>query len=384
MRSYSVPSRVVVDLDALRDNVVALRDACAPGAALMAVVKADAYGHGLLPVARAALAAGATWLGVAHLESALTLRDAGIDAPVLAWLHVPSSHGELVEAVGAGVDLAAGSSEMVGRLAAAAREAGTTARVHLKIDTGMARNGVLPGDAAELARLAGATGVLDVVGAWSHLAVADEPDDPFTTEQHDLLTGAVADIEAALGRPLEVVHLANSAALLTRPDTHHDLVRAGIALYGYPPVPGGPELRPVLGLETEVALVKDVPAGTTVGYGRTRTLDAPTRLALVPAGYADGLPRAASDRLTLRIATAAGDVLARQVGRICMDQLVVALPAGADVRPGDVAHVIDRDPTAGGSTAEQWAEAAGTISYEILTSVTARIPRTHLGEGDPR
>lgn len=382
-RPYRVPTRVVVDLDALRHNVAALR-AAAPEAAFMAVVKADAYGHGLLPVARAALEAGADWLGVAHLESALTLRDAGVTAPILAWLHVPSSHDELVTAMRYGIDVAAASEEAVERLAAAARVAGTTARVHVKIDTGMSRNGVLPAGVAPLVAAAERSGVLDVVGAFSHFAVADEPADQFTDAQLHLFRRAASEIETVLGRPLALRHIANSAGLLAHPGSHLDLVRGGIAMYGFPPVAEAPDLRPVLGVETEVALVKDVPAGATVSYGRTRTLLAPTRLALLPIGYADGLHRTASDTLLIRIATAGGDVLGHQVGRICMDQTVLALPDGADVRPGDIAHVIDRDRRLGGATADAWAAAAGTISYEVLTSVTPRIPRTHLGEGDPR
>ena len=259
----------VIDLDAIRHNVRRLADAASP-AKVMAVVKADAYGHGALPVARAALQAGASWLGVAHISEALGLRAAGIDAPLLAWLHTTDSN--FGAAVAAGVDIGCSGWELE-RIVAAAREQERPARVHLKVDTGLGRNGATPeawdrlvGEAVEYQD----QGLLRVVGIFSHLAVADEPDRPETDDQLAAFREALAVAEDA-GVDAEVRHLANTPATLSRPDTHFDLVRVGLGMYGLSPFEGQTSaelgLRPAMTLRTLVSQCKAVPAGQGVSYG---------------------------------------------------------------------------------------------------------------------
>jgi alanine racemase len=367
-------AEIRVDLGAIRHNVARLRSGTS--AEVMAVVKADGYGHGMVPVARAALQAGATWLGVATVDEALALRAAGIEAPVLAWLLAPGL--PLHPAVRAGVDLSAGSRELLAEVVAAGREAGRPARVHLEIDTGLNRGGAKPADRValiEAAAKAQADGELDVVGFWSHFACADVPGHPSIdaqlAEYHDALR-----VAARAGISPRYRHLANSAAALIRPDSHFDLVRAGIAVYGLSPVPGERfGLRPAMTLRARVTLAKRVPAGEGVSYGHTYTTSAPTTLAVVPLGYGDGLPRHASN---------AGPVLLggrrRTVaGRVCMDQIV--LDCGDDaVRAGDVA-ILFGPGDRGEPTADDWADAVGTINYEIVTRIGGvRVPRMYDGE----
>jgi alanine racemase len=373
-----LPSRAVVDLDAFAANVEALR-AQAPSALMMTVVKADGYGHGLLPVARAALAGGADWLGVAQLGEALALRAAGIEAPLLAWLYTP---GEDLDApLCAGVDLGVSSMWALREVAEAARRTGRTARVHVKVDTGLARGGLLPADLpallAEVGRLQ-ADGVVAMVGAFSHLACADTPGHPSIQAQVDCFTEALA-VVARAGIRLELRHLANSAALVTRPDTHFDLVRAGIASYGLTPVPvlGGPErfgLTPVMTLKGRLAGVKDVPAGTAVSYGHTYVTSRDTRLGLVPLGYGDGIPRSASGVGPMSV----GGQRHTIAGRVCMDQVVLDLGPDSPARPGD--EVIVFGPAAtGGPSAQEWADVTGTISYEIVTRIGVRVTKEYVG-----
>jgi alanine racemase len=377
----ALPAQADVDLDALRSNVKALAER-SPGAEVMAVVKADAYGHGLLPCARAARQGGAGWLGVAQLSEALALRAAGDTGRLMSWLHVPGD--AFAEAVAGDIDLSAGGTWAVDEIAAAARAVGRTARLHLKIDTGLARGGATPQDWAELvdaARRAEAEGAIRLVGVWSHMVWADVPDHPTSFRQIEVFTEAVRVAEAR-GADLEVRHLANSAAALTTPAAHFDLVRPGLAVYGLSPVPqvGGPErfgLRPVMTLRGRVALVKRVPGGTGVSYGHAYTTPRDTTLALVPLGYADGLPRSAENAGPLQVAGRRHHV----AGRVCMDQVVVDLgdrPDVGDVREGDPV-VVFGDATRGEPSAQDWAEAAGTISYEIVTGVGSRVPRTYRG-----
>lgn len=380
------PARAVVDLDAVRGNVRALRDA-APGAAVMAVVKADAYGHGLLPVARAALAAGATWLGVAQPAEALALRAAGITARTFAWLYPPGA--PLIELVAADVDVSVHAPWAVEEVAAAARAAGRPARVHLKVDTGLGRSGVLPVDLPEiLVRLVAlqSDGLLELVGVWSHLAFADEPDHPTVRGQADVFDRAV-DLAERAGAHLEVRHLANSAATLTTPRVHHELVRPGIAVYGLSPVPqlGGPEaygLRPAMTLEARLATVKAVPEGQGVSYGHAYRTTRPTLLGDVPLGYADGIPRHASGTqdapgAPLRVGSGPAARTLHVTGRVCMDQLMVDLGPDATERAGDTV-VLFGDGATGVPTAQDWADACDTISYEITTRLGARVPRVHV------
>jgi alanine racemase len=366
-----------VDLGAIRANVAALR--AATSAEVLAVVKADGYGHGLLPAARAAVAGGATWLGTALLDEALALRAAGITAPrVLAWLIGP---GEAwADGLAADVDLSVNAGWALDEVVAAARQTGTTARVHLKVDSGLGRGGAALADWADLveaARKAEAEGVVRVVGLWSHLAYADAPGHPTIVRQAEVFREAVALAEGA-GIDPEVRHLANSAATLTAPEHHFDLVRPGLAVYGLSPVPdvAGPSaygLRPAMTLAADLVHVKRVPAGSGVSYGHTYTTARETTLGLVPLGYADGVPRAGGN---------VGPVLAagrtRTVaGRVCMDQLVLDL-GDDDVAVGDEV-VLFGPGDDGGPTAQDWAEATGTISYEIVTRVGPRVPRVYVG-----
>lgn len=371
-------AEVVVDLAAIASNVAALA-AHAPSAQTMAVVKADGYGHGLVPAARAARAGGATWLGTAVLAEALTLRAAGLDGRILCWLAAPGEHWD--EAVAADVDVSAYSTWQLEEIAAAARRAGVAGRVHLKADTGLGRGGATPADWPDLVRRAAdlqAEGVVTAVGVWTHFAYADEPGHPTIATQLDVFDEAVRQAEEA-GLDPEVRHAANSAATLTLPRAHYDLVRPGLAVYGLSPVPqvAGPAafgLRPAMRLQARVAAVKQVPAGHGVSYGHTYTTSRPTRLALVPLGYADGVPRHASNAGPVRV----GGVTMPVAGRVCMDQVVLDV-GDAPVRPGDVA-VLFADGEDGSPTAQDWADAAGTISYEIVTRVSSRLPHRYVGE----
>jgi len=347
-------AEAVVDLDAIRHNVAVLR-AAAPGAEVLAAVKAEGYGHGAVPVARAALEAGATWLGVVLVEEGVALRAAGITAPVLVMMETPPGAGE----VAAAHDLDLG----VGSLDALRDAAGAGARVHLKADTGLSRGGALDWPAlVDEARRLGA----EVRGAWSHLACADSVGAPANAAQ-------VARFEEALAYCGDVPlrHLANSAATLTMPEAHYDLVRPGIAVYGLTPVPGNDfGLRPAMALRARVAMTKRVPAGTGVSYGHRYVTAAETTLALVPVGYGDGVPRAATNTCEVAI----GGRSYRISGTVCMDQLVVDVGDDA-VSAGD--EVVVFGP--GGPSAQEWADNLGTISYEVVTRVMPRVPRRYAG-----
>lgn len=380
----SFPARAVVDLSVIASNVRSLR-AHAPTAQVMAVVKADAYGHGLVPAARAAVAGGATWLGAAQMDEALALRAAGLTEPrVLTWLYAPGA--PVAHAIAADVDVAVSSAAALAEVVGAARVAGRTARVHLKVDTGLGRNGMTPADLAELLPAglrAQAEGAVSLVGIWSHLAFADEPDHPTVRAQHTVFAEAVRLAESA-GAALEVRHLANSAATLTSPQVHYDLVRPGIAVYGLSPVPrlGGPDdfgLVPAMTFEAELATVKRVPAGHGVSYAHQYVTPRDTVLGVVPVGYADGVPRHASgtpERLGAPVRV--GDRTLGIAGRVCMDQVVLDLGPDATEQPGDRVELFGTGAD-GGPTAEDWARAAGTISYEIVTRVSRGVPREHVG-----
>ena len=353
-------AEVSIDLAAVTHNVGVLSALAArSGAATMAVVKADGYGHGAVEVARTALAAGASWLGACSLAEALALRAAGITAPVLSWLDVPGV--DLAEGIAADVDLSVNGLAALADLRAAARRVGRTARVHLKIDTGLSRNGCPAAEWPDLVAAAAAAPEVRVVAVWSHLACADELGHPSIDAQARRLDTAYRQARAAGLRPLR--HLANSAATLTRPDLHFDLVRPGIAVYGLNPVPVPADLRPAMTFRSSVAVVKRVPAGEGVSYGHTWTTPADTTLALVPVGYADGVPRVLSGRMEVWLNGRRRPV----VGRVCMDQIVVdcqddPVAAGDEVLlfgPGD----------RGEPTAREWADHAGTIDYEIVTGM---------------
>ncbi|MDT8909678.1 alanine racemase [Amycolatopsis sp. PS_44_ISF1] len=363
-------AEVLIDLHALRHNVTLLAER-ASGAEVMAVVKADAYGHGALPVARAAVEAGATWLGTCSLREALDLREGGITARLLSWLDLPTA--DFAPGVEADVDLTASSAGELARIAEAAGRAGKRARVHLKIDTGLSRNGCPPAEWPELVEAAAAEPRVEVVAVWSHLACADEPDHPSVDAQAKRFSEAYDIARAAGLEPIR--HLANSAAVLTRPDLHFDLVRPGIAVYGLNPVPRPEDLRPVMTFRSAVALTKRLPAGESVSYGHTWTAERDTTLALVPVGYADGVPRSLSGRMDVWLGGRRRPV----AGRVCMDQLVVDC---GDEAPavGDEVVLFGPGP-AGAPTAREWADKLGTIDYEIVTSMyRPRVRRRYRGE----
>ncbi|MGW0731004.1 alanine racemase [Streptomyces sp. NPDC002851] len=371
--------RAEIDLAALRANVRSLR-ARAPRAAFMAVVKADGYGHGMLPCARAALQAGATWIGTATPEEALALRAAGIgldQARVLCWLWTPG--GPWQAAIEADIEVTVSGLWALREVTAAARAAGRTARIQLKVDTGLGRNGCQPADWPELveaALKAEAEGTVQVTGIWSHYACADEPGHPSIAAQSAAFEQALAYAEGA-GLCPDVRHIANSPATLTLPDSHYDLVRPGIAMYGVSPSPeiGTPAdfgLRPVMTVSASLALVKHVPEGHGVSYGHHYVTSAATTLGLVPAGYGDGLPRHASGSAPVLV----GGAWRRAAGRIAMDQFVVDL-GGDEPAAGDEA-VLFGPGDRGEPTAEDWARAADTIAYEIVTRIGSRVPRVYV------
>ncbi|MGV9402283.1 alanine racemase [Streptomyces sp. NPDC003667] len=369
-------ARAEIDLAALRANVRVLR-ARAEGAALMAVVKSDAYGHGAVPCARAAVEAGATWLGTATPEEALALRAAGLDTRVLCWLWVPG--GPWRQAVEADIDVSLSGMWALREVMEAARQAGRPARVQLKADTGLGRNGCQPADWPELvgeALRAEREGLLRVTGLWSHFACADEPGHPSIAAQLTRFREMVAYAEEQGVRP-EVRHIANSPATLTLPETHFDLVRPGIAMYGISPSPeiGTPAdfgLRPVMTLSASLALVKHVPAGHGVSYGHHYVTPGATTLGLVPVGYADGIPRHASGTGPVLV----DDKWRTVAGRVAMDQFVVDL--GGDEPEAGAEAVLFGPGDRGEPTAEDWAQACGTIAYEIVTRIGTRVPRVHV------
>lgn len=375
-------ARAEIDLAALRANVRSLRDR-APGAEFMAVVKADAYGHGMIPCARAAREAGATWIGTATPEEALAVRAAGIEGRVMCWLWTPG--GPWREGIEADLDMSVSGMWALDEVVAAARVVGRPARIQLKADTGLGRNGCLPGDWPELVRSAVAAereGLVVVSGLWSHFACADEPGHPSIAAQLDRFREMVSFAEGAGVRP-EVRHIANSPGTLTLPETHFDLVRPGIAMYGISPSPeiGTPEdfgLRPVMTLSASLALVKHAPAGLGVSYGHHYVTPGETTLGLVPLGYGDGIPRHASGAGPVLI----GGKLRTVAGRVAMDQFVVDL-GGDELRAGDEA-VLFGPGDRGEPTAEDWAQAAGTIAYEIVTRIGARVPRVYVDGGAAR
>lgn len=409
------PAQCIVDLAALRDNMRHLVDVVGGphgGTDVMGVVKADAYGHGLIPAALAALAGGATWLGTAQASEALKLRRSGIGPDrchVLTWMYSGPS-APFDDLIVNDIDVSVGSIDGIDLVAAAARRVGKAARVHVKVDSGFGRNGFTESNFSEaLTKLVPLVhdGVLDVVGQWSHLAVADAPDVPEFVESTDR---QIANFHAftkrmdAAGIPPRIRHLANTAATLSRPGIHFELTRPGIGLYGYEPDPamGTPSryhLRPAMTLQAQLGTVKDVEAGHGISYGRTYLTDEDTSTAIVPVGYADGIHRSASgfdvegarhvDKPggPVRVMTVDGPRLMRVSGRVCMDQFVLDLHGSAaalGVHEGDTVVLFGPGRGEGECepTADDWARAADTISYEIFTCLRSRIPRLYLHAPD--
>lgn len=369
----SPQAEVVVDLDSYRANLVELA-ACAPGSALMAVVKADGYGHGMTSCARAAREAGASWLGVATLDEAMSLRSSGDAGPVLCWLASPGA--AFGPAIDAGIELTASSAAQLQEIVAT--PSSERPRVQLKVDTGLSRNGARGPDWTRLVAAAAAAqraGRVEITGVWSHFACADDPGNPANAAQESVFRAAIDEMTAA-GLPHGLRHLANSAALLTRPSAHFDLVRVGIASYGIRPDPAlrfDARLRPVMTLRARLASAKRVEAGARVSYGHTWTTPRETTLGLVPVGYGDGILRTASNRADAWFAGHRVPV----VGTICMDQLVVDLGDLPAERGDEV--VLFGSGADGEPTAEHWAQAAGTIAYEVVTRLGGRIERTYRG-----
>jgi len=362
-----------VDLGAVRANTRRLA-ALADPAALLAVVKADGYGHGAVPVARAALDAGASWLGVALVEEGTALRAAGLDAPVLVLSEPPAAAaGHVVDTRLTPVVYTEPGIEALAKVVAD-RAADDPLPVHLKVDTGMHRVGCSPDDAPNLVAAVQARPELRLEGICTHFAVADEPERPETRAQLEEFGRLVAGLEGAGTRP-PIVHAANSAGLLQFPDARFDLVRVGIALYGVAPGPGtAVALDPALSLRARVTYVKALPAGARVSYGLRYALERPGRVATVPVGYADGVPR----NLGLR----GGEVLLHGrrypiAGAVTMDQLMVDV-GDDDVEPGDEVVLLGAQ---GGDAirAEEWADRLGIIAYEVVTGIGPRVPRRYVG-----
>jgi alanine racemase len=371
-------ARATVDLDAISRNVEVLSKH-AGSAAVMAVVKADGYGHGLLPSARAALNGGASWLGVAQLSEAMALRDNGVLAPLLSWLHVPGS--DFAGAIAADIDLSVSALWSLAEVADAARALGRTARIHLKVDTGLGRNGAFGDDWATLlsaARPLEAEGLVRIAGVWSHFVYADEPTHPTVRRQVEQFGQAVREAERA-GCDLEVRHIANSAATLTNPAAVFDMVRPGLAVYGLSPVPalGDPQsfgLTPAMTLSADLAVTKQIPAGQGISYGHQYVTSQDTTVGLVPMGYADGIPRNATNVGPVSL----GGIRHTVAGRVCMDQFVVDLGPASRARAGDPV-VLFGTGGSGEPTAQDWAEATETISYEIISRIGSRVPRVYVG-----
>lgn len=414
-RALSVyPGQVIVDLKALRDNmrtlVARVSQDLQPGQnapEVMGVVKADGYGHGLIPSALAALAGGATWLGTAQPYEALRLRAAGIDSSrchILTWLtSAPTTR--FADLITENIDISVGSIDSLDAVAFAARNLGKPARVHVKVDTGFGRNGFTPeGFNAALEKLQQYSneGVIEVIGQWSHLAVADSPDVPefvdATDRQINQFNEFTERMREANVAP-KIRHLANTAATLNRPEIRFELVRPGIGLYGYEPDPAMGDsqtygLQPAMTLQAQLGTVKAVEEGHGISYGRTYLTPNNTSTAIVPLGYADGILRSASgfdmqgarhvDKPggPVRVETNKGARILNVSGRVCMDQFIVDLKGDAaelGVREGDTVTLFGpgRGVEFAEPTADDWAEAAGTISYEIMTGIGPRVPRLY-------
>ena len=374
-RHGPVRAEAGVDLDAISANVAALRRHV-DDRAVMAVVKADGYGHGMVPAARAARRGGAGWLGVALLDEALQLRAAGDTGPILSWLAVPGE--QYGDAITAGIDVAAYTVDQLDEIGTAARRTGRRACVQLKVDSGLGRGGALPSQWEEVvaaaAQLQGRNRI-EVTGVWSHLACSDAPEHPSVTAQLRRFEEAISTARDGGLQPRHL-HLANSGGVLNLPDTWFTMVRPGIAIYGVSPMADGSstvDLSAAMTLRASVAMVKRVPAGQGVSYGHTYVTRTETTLALVPLGYGDGVPRHASSKGPVLAAGSKRTI----AGRVCMDQFVVDI-GDAQAEPGDPV-VLFGDGRRGEPTVHDWAVAADTIGYEIVTRIGSRVPRRYVG-----
>ena len=376
-------AEVLIDLGAIRENIKYLM--AKSGKPALAVVKADGYGHGLLPVAKSALSAGASWLGVALLEEARALRQGGISAPIIAWL-TPITD-DFKSAINEDIDIAIASLAHLEAITSASKSLGKCARVHLEVDTGMSRGGAL-GEWSELVRSAKAyqdSGLIEVIGIWSHFARADEAGHEFNKKQLENFKSAVAEAKS-VGTTPQVIQLSNSAAAINDVDSHFDLLRLGIAIYGLSPdfsYMGSSEklnLKPAMIIRARIHLVKDVPAGSQVGYGGSAVTKVDTKLGVIAMGYSDGIPRNAKSEAGVLV----GNKRAPIIGRVSMDQFVVDLGRDSSAKAGDWAYIIGSNPldsytSASSYTADSWASASATINYEIVTRIAARVERIYQG-----
>ena len=373
-------AEAIIDLAALESNVRRLLSGSkAKG---LAVVKADAYGHGLIPIAERAVKAGASWVGTALLEEAIKVREGGIKVPIISWL--TPIHDDFEAALQNQIDLAIPSIEHLTAVMKAAEKTNIKPRLHLEVDTGMTRGGAL----GEWKALLHATSDLlksnrvSVIGIWSHFARADEPGHKFNDEQIRNFEVRVAEA-AGYGIKPELLHLSNSAATLSNESAHYDLVRMGIAMYGLSPDlknmgdSAKLNLQPVMSLRSQIHLVKAVPAGVQVGYGGTAITKEATKVGVITMGYADGVPRNANSIAGVLV----GNKKAPILGRVSMDQFVVDLGNNSIARAGDWAYLIGSsvgDGGADGYTADAWGQASGTINYEIVTRIGPRVPRIYI------
>lgn len=359
-------AEAIIDTNALAANIALLK--ARAGTDLLAVVKADAYGHGLIRTAEAALKAGAEWLGVALLEEAIALRTHGISAPVIAWLVPPGSDFE--SAIRHEIDLGVSSQLAFDQIVAAGKKVGVKPRIHIEVDSGMTRGGFL--DEWKNFLHSDFSGV-EVIGFFSHFARADEPGQAQNRHQRERFLQMREEFCSAVTTPI-LTHLSNSAATLVDEYSRFDLVRTGIAMYGLHPDAStlrDEALSPVMQLRAKLHLVKKVPAGSPVGYGASAVTERETTLGVVAMGYADGIPRNTQG---------AGIFFAGNrapiIGRVSMDQFVVDLGSDSTAQSGDWAIVFGSGK-AGEYTADEWAAAAGTINYEIVTRIGPRVPRIY-------
>jgi len=366
-----------INLDAIAANTHGLKQHIGEQTELMAVVKANAYGHGMLPVARVALKSGATWLGVGRVEEGEELRVGGITAPILLMCYATA--GQAVDIVRHRLTPTVNTLELARALSAAVAKQGVPALpVHLKVDTGMGRFGLMPQEVLDFARVLLGLPGLFLEGFYTHFCTADERDTSHTYRQFEMYRQLVRQLEEA-GIAIPVKHVANSAATLRFPEMHMDVVRCGIAIYGLRPSPDVEmviPLRPAMTLKSRVGRVRTLPAGWGISYGRTYVTSRPTPVALVPVGYGDGYHRILSNKGAVLIRGKRAPI----VGRVCMDQFVVDVSAIPDVQLNDVVVLFGRQGDAE-IHIDEVAAWAGTINYEVVTSILPRVPRVYLREG---
>ena len=366
---------VEINLSAITQNFKSIKSRTT--ADVLAVVKADAYGHGLIPVSKALEEAGADWFGTALLEEAINLRKAGILKPIISWL-TPLGE-DFKSAIDLDIDLGIPSIDLLDEVIKTASLTGKTARIHLEIDTGMSRGGVLSEwDQLIKSVLVGVNlKQLKVIGIWSHFARADEPDELMNQEQLSLFEEKVNQAKAA-GIDAQFIHIANSAALFTNKSAHKNIIRSGIALFGLSPDvktigdSSSLGLKPAMKLKAKLNLVKEVKAGSSVGYGGTAVLKSDTKLGVVALGYADGIPRSTNNLAGVFVDKKRAPI----IGRVSMDQFVVDLGITSTAKTGDEVIVFG-DGSSGEYTVDEWAKAANTINYEIITRIGPRVPRIY-------